>query len=489
MGMMRVLNQNNLEKIEQILQTSNDPVEIISNIVELRRMLQNEITDINEIDLSIVKNLINYMGNRQYPRLQAEVTSILSNISSGNNYNCDSIINQGGVEKMLLEIQHNSEINFRINILWTLANLSADKASTRDFIVKQGAIKILSQLSNNFDPTPKYSNVSAIVPYINNMLNTIFHHSNNNNNQDNIKNMNNFNNFDFDYHLQQNMKLLKQISQFQFSNLRDQKDFVLTGIIDTIYQYFITEKFSQYQIDIIIIIGNLLFDFEREYFLKIVSLFIDQICPLMIQGKTNRIRANAIWVMNNIALNKQQNIIEYFKQQNFQQFLPLLQNFESESSPNVQKEIIILTNTIIKQSCAQIFEILLKNQLIEVLAEGLKIDNQECILYATKCVKAMLQKCLQNKKINLYQRQNNYLIKKIEDQGIDTILYDLQQNPSDEIYQTSQFIIENYLYDENDVQSENSEDEEFDLNDQNGNKTNNYLQKAGSKMQEEDEEH
>lgn len=64
-GIQKTLNkkykESDIDDIEKNIIESTDSEIIIENIIALRKMIQNDLIDLNEIDLKMVPNLIKYM--------------------------------------------------------------------------------------------------------------------------------------------------------------------------------------------------------------------------------------------------------------------------------------------------------------------------------------------------------------------------------------------------------------------------------------------
>jgi hypothetical protein len=83
------------------------------------------------VDSGAVPLLIAFMRDPSFPQLQYEACWIVTNISSGSNLQCQSIIDKGGIE-VLLRILYENRAQLSRQALWGLGNIAGDCAKFRD---------------------------------------------------------------------------------------------------------------------------------------------------------------------------------------------------------------------------------------------------------------------------------------------------------------------------------------------------------------------
>jgi hypothetical protein len=76
-----------------------------------------------------------YLNFHKSPRLILEITWILANLSSGPYTLVNSIINSGGLTKLLLILDYYVYADIFENIIWVFGNLASLSVANRDLIV------------------------------------------------------------------------------------------------------------------------------------------------------------------------------------------------------------------------------------------------------------------------------------------------------------------------------------------------------------------
>ena len=108
------------------------------------------------IDSGLVPKLIKYVQQEDYPQIQLEATWCLANIAAGNQNQCNSIIEKGGI-KIFVDLLLSKTVGVVEQAIWALGNISCDSVNHRDSIVKNNGIQNLlvvmevarSQISTN----------------------------------------------------------------------------------------------------------------------------------------------------------------------------------------------------------------------------------------------------------------------------------------------------------------------------------------------------
>ena len=77
------------------------------------------------IDAGLVPKMIELVKQEEYPQLQLEATWTLTNVASGTNIQCQSIIDKGGIQLFIgLLLKKNMEIVEQA--IWALGNIGGD---------------------------------------------------------------------------------------------------------------------------------------------------------------------------------------------------------------------------------------------------------------------------------------------------------------------------------------------------------------------------
>jgi importin subunit alpha-1 len=74
-----------------------------------------------------------------YPYLQMEATWALTNIASGTNTQCQSIVDKGGIPILIKLLSSPLETNVE-QAVWGLGNIAGDSHYNRDIILKHGGL-------------------------------------------------------------------------------------------------------------------------------------------------------------------------------------------------------------------------------------------------------------------------------------------------------------------------------------------------------------
>lgn len=92
------------------------------------------------IDSGLVPKLIKYVQQEEYSQLQLEATWCLTNIAAGNQAQCNSIIEKGGI-KIFVDLLLSETIGVVEQAIWALGNIACDSSHHRDSILKFGGLK------------------------------------------------------------------------------------------------------------------------------------------------------------------------------------------------------------------------------------------------------------------------------------------------------------------------------------------------------------
>ncbi len=91
------------------------------------------------IDAGLVPKMISYVKQSEYPQLQLEATWALTNVASGSNIQCQSIIDKGGIP-LFVDLLKSSNMGIVEQAIWAIGNISSDCVGYRDTIIKAGGL-------------------------------------------------------------------------------------------------------------------------------------------------------------------------------------------------------------------------------------------------------------------------------------------------------------------------------------------------------------
>lgn len=91
------------------------------------------------IDYGLVPKLIKFVQQNEYPHEQLEATWCLTNIAAGNQTQCNSIIEKGGI-KIFVNLLLSSIVGVVEQAIWALGNIACDCSHHRDSILKFGGL-------------------------------------------------------------------------------------------------------------------------------------------------------------------------------------------------------------------------------------------------------------------------------------------------------------------------------------------------------------
>ena len=123
---------------------SEDIIEQHYGIIGIRKLLTKTISPPIQIviDAGLVPRFIKYAQQTEYLQLQLEATWCLTNIAAGNQNQCNSIIEKGGI-KIFVDLLLSPTIGVVEQAVWALGNIACDSSNHRDSILKCGGLKNL----------------------------------------------------------------------------------------------------------------------------------------------------------------------------------------------------------------------------------------------------------------------------------------------------------------------------------------------------------
>jgi hypothetical protein len=89
------------------------------------------------VDSGAVPVLMMLMKEAAYPQLQYEACWIVTNIASGSNLQCQSVVDKGCID-LFLQLLYENRPFLNEQALWGLGNLAADCSQFRDDILMKG---------------------------------------------------------------------------------------------------------------------------------------------------------------------------------------------------------------------------------------------------------------------------------------------------------------------------------------------------------------
>lgn len=136
------------------------------------------------IDAGLVPKMIEYVKQSEYPQLQLEATWALTNVASGTNIQCQSIIDKGGIP-LFVDLLRLDNMGIVEQAIWAIGNISSDSVFYRDQIIRAGGLTNLVYvvqrvtdevlikhccwaLSNlcRGSPLPKYDSIKMAIPLL-----------------------------------------------------------------------------------------------------------------------------------------------------------------------------------------------------------------------------------------------------------------------------------------------------------------------------------
>ncbi len=91
------------------------------------------------IDAGLVPKMISFVKQSEYPQLQLEATWALTNVASGSNIQCQSIIDKGGIP-LFVDLLKSSNMGIVEQAIWAIGNISSDCVFYRDTILRAGGL-------------------------------------------------------------------------------------------------------------------------------------------------------------------------------------------------------------------------------------------------------------------------------------------------------------------------------------------------------------
>lgn len=83
------------------------------------------------IDCGIVPTLVSFLKQTEYPHLQFEACWIITNIASGSNSQCESLVEKGCID-VLLHLLYLDRPYLNEQALWGIGNIAGDCSKFRD---------------------------------------------------------------------------------------------------------------------------------------------------------------------------------------------------------------------------------------------------------------------------------------------------------------------------------------------------------------------
>jgi importin subunit alpha-6/7 len=98
------------------------------------------------IDAGLIPKMIAYVKQTEYPQLQLEATWALTNVASGTNIQCQSIIDKGGIP-LFVDLLKSSNMGIVEQAIWAIGNISSDCVFYRDTIIRAGGLTNLVEVT------------------------------------------------------------------------------------------------------------------------------------------------------------------------------------------------------------------------------------------------------------------------------------------------------------------------------------------------------
>jgi hypothetical protein len=136
------------------------------------------------IDSGIVHIFLEWAERFDFSQLQYEACWILTNISTGNSYQTQSIIENGAVP-LLIKLLSSSNETVREQAIWALGNIAVNNSTCRDLILQADGLLLVTQAGANSErqsmqknaywtvsnlcrgtPSPSFEEVKAALPVL-----------------------------------------------------------------------------------------------------------------------------------------------------------------------------------------------------------------------------------------------------------------------------------------------------------------------------------
>ena len=148
-----------LESLPELIKALNDPdiVQQHYGAIGIRKIMSHVQDPPIQliIDSGIVPRLIELVSQEQYPQLQLESTWSLANVASGNQQQCQSIINKDAIQ-LFVRLLRSKYSGIVEQAIWALGNIASDSSLYRDAIIRKGGI-------SNFIYAIKMANCEELI--------------------------------------------------------------------------------------------------------------------------------------------------------------------------------------------------------------------------------------------------------------------------------------------------------------------------------------
>lgn len=141
-----------LADMPELLQAalSSDDTQLLYAAQGFRKLLSVAVnTPIQDvIDTGIVPRFLDWTQRFDFTQLQYEACWILTNISSGNSLQTQSIIEKGAVP-MLIKLLFSENETVREQAVWAIGNIAGDNSNCRDMILQSNGLYLVTQVGVN----------------------------------------------------------------------------------------------------------------------------------------------------------------------------------------------------------------------------------------------------------------------------------------------------------------------------------------------------
>lgn len=384
------------------------------------------------IDSGVLLYIFRWINRHDAPRLQYECAWIVTNITSGDQTDCDIIVNRGFLP-ILVSLLESQDKLVREQAMWALGNISANSVQHRDLLIKQkgfdSIIKCLESdsgadiihyglwtISNicRLKPLPSFAAVSSGVRFL---IEAISFYSSSNKGKE--------------------IETLKD-SLWAVSKLVELDDIVIESLIksDVIRKIIslLTSDTPEIQLPALILIGNVL---TRSFYFTSVAISFSAVEVLgkLIDSDRPSIQKSATWAVSNICAGSQKQLDRVLRSN----IIPKLIKAACNCTQGLKKEIAFtLSNSIASGSRNQILS-LVEVGVIQALCKLIQENDTEIILIALEGLNLLLR--LQEKS----DTTENEFTSIIEECGGLSIIENLQLHDNPFVFEAARGLIENYF--------------------------------------------
>jgi hypothetical protein len=435
-----------LADLDELLQaaSSTEDAQLLFAAQGFRKMMSVTVnTPIQEvIDCGIVPVFLEWAERFDFSQLQYEACWILTNISAGNSYQTQTIIEKGAVP-LLIKLLSSTNDTVREQAVWALGNIAGDNSTCRDLILQADGLFLVTQAGVNSErqsmqknaywtvsnlcrgkPSPSFEEVKTALPVLAKVVMT-----------------------------ETSPDLLSDCL-YSITSISEGSEEKIQAVIDTGVVPKVVELLNHFayvvQMPALKTIGNIAQGTEQQTQLIIDLGAVHGIYSLLNSSKRN-ITKEAVWTCSNISAGSKLQLAALYEADIFSRICHLM----VESDIEIRKEAIWTVCNAASASTPEQVSMLVRNNAIDGLCRILKIQSSSLLGLQEIFIIAMqgLRIILEVGRVNFSDGGLNPFVVLVEESGGLKALEDLQGNPNPKVYEKALSILETYFEleeDEND---------------------------------------